>query len=280
MAEQRWARPYLKFALAGMAVSYICNSAFRNLKSYIPFVNQRLWDSTLDRIDRMLWLGHNPADVLHDLLGTGWAAHVLSVVYVSWLVLIPVTLAIALIWTRRIAATAWYVTALAVDWALGMLTYFLVPSLGPIYTSPERFQDLPNTYVGSLQESMLDGRAQMLADPWGTGAVQPIAAFASLHVGIVVTMVLMSHLFGLPRWIRVGGWVYLALTTVATIYLGWHFSVDAIGGAAIGAAAVWIAAIGTGNHVGGRPRLIEEPVPVPSLADDLQSVNARRSSTA
>ncbi|WP_372727003.1 phosphatase PAP2 family protein [Nocardioides sp.] len=280
VAHERWPSTYLRFALAGMAVSYLCNSAFRNLKSYIPFVNRDLWDRPLDRVDRALWLGHDPAAVLHDLLGTGWAAHVLSVVYVAWLALIPITLAIALIWTRRIAATAWYVTALALNWAIGMLTYFLVPSLGPIYATPERFDDLPATYVGSLQTSMLEGRAEMLADPWAVGAVQPIAAFASLHVAIVVTMVLMAHLLGLATWIRVSGWVFLALTTLATVYLGWHYSVDALGGIVIGVAAVWIAAWGTGNHLGGRPHLIEQPVAVPSLLEDPQPVSVRRSSPA
>ena len=52
------------------------------------------------------------------------------------------------------------------------------------------------------------------------------------------------------------GWlIFLALTVVGTIYLGWHFVMDAFGGAAVGAAGVWIAALGTGNHVSGWPRL-------------------------
>ena len=50
-------------------------------------------------------------------------------------------------------------------------------------------------------------------------------------------------------------WVFLALTVLATVYLGWHYFVDTLGGAVLGAAGVWIAALGTGNHVRGRPRL-------------------------
>jgi membrane-associated phospholipid phosphatase len=46
------------------------------------------------------------------------------------------------------------------------------------------------------------------------------------------------------------------LTVLATVYLGWHYFVDTLGGAALGAAGVWIAALGTGNHVRGRPRLV------------------------
>ena len=87
--------------------------------------------------------------------------------------------------------------------------------------------------------------------------MQTIAAFPSLHVGMMVTICLFVTLVGLPRWIRVTAWVFLVLTIFSTIYFGWHFSIDALGGAVIGALAVWIAAIGTGNHVNFRPRLVD-----------------------
>jgi len=249
--RERWPASFVRFALAGLLVSYLVNSSFRNLKSWVPFVNARQWDDTLDQVDRTLWLGHDPATVLHDLLGTGWAAHVLSFVYVSWLVLVPFTLGIALLWSRKVAASACYVTALSLNWALGLLAYYLVPSLGPVYADPARFADLPHTYVGGLQEAMLAERVDLVADPWSTGAIEPIAAFASLHVALVVTMVLTAHLLHLRPWVLVSGWVYLALTCVATVYLGWHYVVDDLGGVAIGTAAVWIAARATGQPLPG-----------------------------
>jgi hypothetical protein len=51
---------------------------------------------------------------------------------------------------------------------------------------------------------------------------------------------------------------------LATVYLGWHYFLDTVGGAVLGAAGVWIAALGTGNHVRGRPRMVDlgpEPAP-------------------
>lgn len=251
--RERWPAAFIRFALAGLLVSYLVSSSFRNLKSWVPFVNGRLWDPTLDRLDRQVWIGHDPATVLHDLLGTGWVAHVLSAVYVSWLVLVPFTLGIALLWSRRTDASAWFVTALSVDWALGLVAYYLVPSIGPVYADPQRFADLPDTYVTHLQQSMLVERGDLLADPFTAGAVEPIAAFASLHVALVVTMVLMAYLLGASRWVLVAGWLYLALTVVATVYLGWHYFIDDVGGAAIGAGAVWVAAWGTGQSVNRRP---------------------------
>jgi membrane-associated phospholipid phosphatase len=47
--------------------------------------------------------------------------------------------------------------------------------------------------------------------------------------------------------------VFLALTVVATVYLGWHYFLDAVGGFVLGVAGVWIAARGTGNEMRRRP---------------------------
>jgi hypothetical protein len=254
VVRERWPWEHTRFALVGLGAWYLTYAAFRNLKSFVPFVNRSLWDDTLEKLDRILWLGHDPATVLQAVFGTGWAAHFFSFVYVAWIVFVPVSLAVALVWSRDRTGGAWYVTAVAVDWVLGAATYFLVPSLGPVYTQPWDFTDLPHTFVSTLQESMIEDRFKVLQDPFGTHAVQTIAAFASLHVGIMVTGCLMVGLLGLNRWIRVSMWAFLALTVVATVYLGWHYFADALAGAVLGAAGVWIAALGTGNHDRGRLR--------------------------
>jgi PAP2 superfamily protein len=267
VVRERWDWEHIRFALVGLGAWYLTYAAFRNLKSFVPFVNRRLWDATLEKLDRILWLGHDPANVLHQLFGTGLAAHFFSLVYVAWIVFVPVSLVVALVWTRDRAAGAWYVTAVAVDWVLGVATYFAVPTLGPVYAEAQDFTTLPHTYVSTLQDSMISDRYTVLYDPFATHAVQTIAAFASLHVGIMVTVCLMVELLRMKRWIRILMWVYLGLTVLATVYLGWHYFVDTLGGAALGAAAVWIAAIGTGNHLRGRPRRMavepeREPVAV------------------
>lgn len=277
VTRERWGRRHLVFAFSGLAVWYLAYVAFRNLKSYVPMVNDTLWDTTLVRYDQVLWLGHDPATVLHTLFGTGWAAEFFSFIYIAWIVLVPVTLAVALMWTRHVSAGAWYVTAVTFDWVLGVATYFLVPTVGPIYSDPTEFANLRPTWVTSLQESMMDDRLQVLADPVGTHSVQTIAAFASLHVGIMVTICLIVHAIGLPRWVRAASWLFLALTVLATVYLGWHFFVDTIGGAVIGAAAFWIAAIATGNHERGRPTLV---VRVEDQPEDTRQSSTRRSFSA
>jgi hypothetical protein len=256
VVRERWPWEHTRFALVGLGAWYLTYAAFRNLKSFVPFVNRDLWDDRLETFDRILWLGNDPANVLHHVFGQGWAAPFFSAVYVAWIVLVPVTLVVALVWSRDHRAGAWYVTAVAVDWVLGVATYFVVPTLGPVYAEPQDFAGLPHTYVSTLQETMIADRHTVLFDPFSTHAVQTIAAFASLHVGIMVTVCLIAELLHLRRWIRVSMWVFLALTVVCTVYLGWHYFADVLGGAALGAAGVWIAALGTGNHERGRPRLV------------------------
>jgi hypothetical protein len=250
---ERWPMEHIRFALLGLGSWYLTYVSFRNLKSYVPFVNRHLWDSQLDRLDRAIFFGHDPAVVLHHLLGTGWAAHLFSGVYIAWIGLLPVTLAAALVWSRNVSSGSWLVTAVALDWVLGLATYYMLPTLGPIYARPGQFSSLPETYVSRIQESMLDQRQAVLANPFGTEAVQTIAAFASLHVGITVTVCVIAHLLRLNIWIRVALWMFLALTVVSTIYLGWHYLLDAFGGVVLGVAGAWIAAIATGNHVSWRP---------------------------
>jgi hypothetical protein len=244
---ERWNRDQIMFTISGLVTWYVAYVAFRNLKSYVPFVTDRVADGELAHLDRFLWLGNNPAVALHEVLGTSWANWVMASVYLIWIGLVPATLAIALVWTRRSTVGAWYVTAISIDWALGALLYYSVPSLGPIYSSPEWFSSLPRTPNTSVNELLLSDRVEVLAGPWDTNTVQTIAAFASLHVAVMVTICLVAEAMRLPVLVRVAAWTFLGLTSVATIYLGWHFFVDVLAGAAVGAAAFVLAARATGN---------------------------------
>jgi hypothetical protein len=260
VVRERWNGPQVRFSLLGLGAWYLTYASFRNLKSFVPFVNRHLWDGLLADLDRLLWFGHDPADVLHAWLGTGAAAHVMSFVYIAWIVMVPFSLVVALAWSRDAGASAWYVTAIGVDWVLGVATYFAVPTLGPVYADPASFTGLARTDVTGLQETMMLERHQVLVNPFLTDAVQTIAAFASLHVGMCVTMCVMAELLRFKPVVRVFLWVFLALTVVATVYLGWHYFVDTLGGAVLGVAGVWIAARGTGNAFRRRPLAQEELV--------------------
>ncbi|MFT4263051.1 MAG: phosphatase PAP2 family protein [Nocardioides sp.] len=267
--RDRWPASHWWFAANGVVSWYVCYAAFRNVKSMAPIANPLRWDDELAHLDSLVLGGHDPARLLHSLLGQGWAAHLLSSVYFLWIAMVPVSIAFALVWTRVGSAGAWFVTAVSVDWLGGAILYYLVPTVGPIYSDHPTFAGLPHTYVTTLANDMWDDRVKVMAAPTTYDGLQTIAAFPSLHVGIMVTITMTVILIRAPRIARIAAWTMLVLTVLATVYLGWHFGADVIGGAALGAFAVWAAAMGTGNHVGWRPVLRRDDRPAPM--DDVAS---------
>ena len=234
-------------AIVGFYATYL---SYRNLKSFLPFVTDgRLHDLSLVDLDKIMAFGAHPSTLLHDILGTQIAAPVLSEVYLAFLTFVPLSLGFALVWSSRLAAGVWYVTALTFDWLLGVLSYYLLPTLGPAYARPDLFSDLPSTGVSRLQQTLLEERGEVTANPHHTDAVQSIAGFASLHVAVIFTAALVVQLVGAPKLMRVLMWVYFALTCLSTVYFGWHYLVDDIAGVAIGLVAVYAGAF----LVGFRP---------------------------
>jgi len=230
-------------ALIGFYVTYM---AYRNLKAIVPLLRPgELFDRQLADLDRSLFFGHDPAALLHSALGTGVMTQVLSAFYVAFIVFLPLSLAVALVFSRRLQAGLYYATALSINWILGAASYFLLPSLGPIYAEPGDFAHLPASEVTRLQGVLLDQRVAFLADPT-VATPQSIAAFASLHISMSLTAALAAHLLGLGRRMKVLLWTWVSLTTLATVYLGWHYVLDDLGGIVIAVAALVLARVLTG----------------------------------
>ena len=262
----------------GLVSFYICYVSYRNLKSYLPLIHDRLYDHDLLQLDHFLMFGNNPAPVLHDWFGTGFVAQVLATSYLAYLPLIPLTLGLVLTWSRNVSLGAWYATALSLNWVLGTVSYYILPTLGPAFFQPSMFASLPDSGVSALQTSLFKNGVTFKADPTGTD-IYGIAGFASLHVSVVVTACLFFERTGQRAAIRIAGWTFLAMTLLATVYFGWHYIADDVAGAIIGWAAVSIGAWATGNRGRRKRRLAEDdeasasaPEPSDDSGDAIPSV--------
>jgi hypothetical protein len=245
--RERWPWWRLRPALIGLAAFYGTYVGYRNLKHFLPLLRPNLVDDELRELDQRMTGGIPPGQLLHDLLGTGVSAHVLSWVYLAFLMFVPASLGLALVSTARAREATWYVTALCLNWSLGTASYYVLPSMGPIYSEPGVFASLPETGTADLQVSLLVSRSMVVTDPDATDRVQSIAAFASLHVSIILTAALIAHFVLSSIAIRATMWVFFALTTIATIYFGWHYIADDIAGVAIAITSVALAAWATGQ---------------------------------
>ena len=259
----RWT-PARVLAVTGALVSfYVTYLAYRNLKSVVPLLRpDELFDSGLADLDRTLFAGSDPADLLHSVLGAGISAHVLSAVYEAFFLFVPVALAFALVVLADLRAGLFFTTALALNWLLAAASYFVLPSLGPVYFEPATFVHLSHTGVTDLQNALLDARIAFVVDPSAPGAAQSIGAFASLHVSIFFTAALATNLLGLGRYVKIGVWLLFALTVTATIYFGWHYVMDDLAGLAIAVTALALARAITGID----PRTARQRLPAPSPA--------------
>ena len=252
--RERWTRDRISLIVVGLGSFYLTYVGYRNLKSFLPWIREHTYDAALREFDRTLMLGIEPATILHTVFGTGISAHVLSFFYVAYLVFVPVSLAAWLVWSRNIAGGLWYTTALCVNWTLGLLSYYLIPSWGPAFWTPSLFYDLPGTAVRDLQAELWAHRYEAISDPNATEVISSIAGFASLHVSVVFTAALITHMTVRNVWIRRAMWAYLPITVVATLYFGWHYVADDIAGMAIGLVAVWAGAKVTGHEMKTRYR--------------------------
>jgi membrane-associated phospholipid phosphatase len=240
-------------ALVSFYVTYL---AYRDLKSLVPLLRPAVnFDHQLADFDRSLFGGHDPGTLLHSLLGIGVQTQVLSFVYMAFIFFVPISLALALVFSPRPQGGIFYAVALSINWGLGAASYFLLPAMGPIYIAREDFADLPASEASHLQDVLLDQRFEFLRDPTAADAHQSIAAFGSLHTSIIFTAAVAAHMLGLGRLLRIGLWVFFALTAIATIYLGWHYVVDDVAGIVIGLVALVLARALTGFEPRSAQRL-------------------------
>jgi membrane-associated phospholipid phosphatase len=233
--RRRWTARRLTLALTGLLAYHLVYFCYHNLKSWDVFNRPR--DAMLLGWDRWLFLGHDPAVLLHELLGQHVAAYVLMVLYESFSTLVSVSFVAALVVPDRIRDGYVFIASMLWVWILGVGCYYLIPSLGPFDVAPEQFDGLPHTMIQDTQARYMAQRAHLLAHPQAADAFAQVSAFASLHVGVSAVLLLMARYYGLRR-VSVALTVYVVATVVATVYLGWHFAVDDVAGLVIAYLAV------------------------------------------
>ena len=250
--KTHWTRERITLVVLGVVCFYVTYVSYRNLKSSLPFVTDAMYDRELHLLDRALFFGNDPSTVLHTVLGTGVSAHVLSYIYLWFLPLVPLALMAWLVWSRNMSIGYWFATSQCIAWALGTLSYYALPTLGPGLEYRPLYTDLAHTPTDDLMKSLVNARHQILTGGYDgsgvEGIVNSVAGFASLHVAITLLVALMVHYTMRSRVLKWIFWVNFALTTVATIYFGWHYLADDIAGVMIAFIAFYIGGIASGQR--------------------------------
>ncbi len=251
-----WTRDRMILVVSGILCFYLTYVSYRNLKSQLPFILgvDHKYDRELFSLDKALFLGHEPAIVLHSLLGDGISAEFLSSVYLWFLPLVPLALAVWLVWSRNLAFGYWFATSQCVAWTLGTVSYYALPTLGPGFQHPWLYQTIDDTAAGQLMNSLANSRvwAVQTTAPsliGSTNFLSGVAGFASLHVAITLLVALMIQYTTTMRWLKIVFWANTSFTSVATLYFGWHYVADDIAGVAIALVSFYVGAWASGQSL-------------------------------
>ncbi len=220
-----------KKALAGDARALLTCVAlfvlFIQLKHLVPFIHERLYDDVLIRLEEG-WFGGRLLSVriaaeidpiYAELLSQGYF---LFYPYVAILVYLFVL-------QRRDRLREEFLTGFALCWLIGVLAVYVFPTLGPCFVDKRFLTELPETGVRGMQLSLLANREKVLATGQG---IHLISGFPSLHIVVPVfgTMILWR----LSRIASVASGIFLGMTCLTTLYFGWHYLADNVGGVVIG----------------------------------------------
>ncbi|MBM9461026.1 phosphatase PAP2 family protein [Nocardioides sp. zg-536] len=253
-----WTRERTTLVAVGVISFYLTYVSYRNLKSFLPFVRSDpsaapgevkalSYDRELHIVDRVLFFGADPSDVLHTVLGTSLTAHVLSPIYLAFLPLVPLGVTAWLVWSRNISYGYWFVTSQCLAWSLGTLSYYLLPTLGPGIAYWPEYTALAHTGTTDLMNSIVNARGKVLYGD-APGSVNSIAGFASLHCAITLLFALIVQYTLRSRVVKWVFWVNFGLTVIATLYFGWHYVADDIAGVAIAVVSFYIGGLVSGQR--------------------------------
>ena len=260
-----WNRARLTLVVSGLSCFYLTYVSYRNLKSFVPALRVDVqYDRELHQVDHALLLGHDPAVLLHNLLGTGFTAEILSSVYLWFLPLVPLALTAWLIWSRKLSFGYWFAASQCIAWALGTLSYYLLPTLGPGFSYAWLYGSVDHTAAGDLMTSLQTKRGSVLYGGF-TDSVQSVAGFASLHVGITLLVALMIQYTLDIKIVRIAFWINFGLTAVATIYFGWHYLSDDIAGVALALLSFYLGGLASGQDFSRHPQPESVPQKVTTM---------------
>lgn len=243
--RRHWNRERITLVALGIVCFYVTYVCYRNLKSFLPLMIDRTYDRELHLVDKVLFFGHEPATVLHAVLGTHVTAWVLSYIYLWFIPMVPIGVTAWLVWSRNLSYGYWFVTAQCLAWSLGTVSYYLLPTLGPGLEYYWLYTDLAQTPTTDLMNTLVYDRQNVIH---GVGEAQTVAGFASLHTGITLLLALCVQYTLRQRWAKIVCWVNFALTVVATLYFGWHYVADDVCGVLIALVAFYVGGRATGQR--------------------------------
>ncbi len=229
-----WARLFAGLVLVALLIPMM--AAYSTVKTVLPFSAGFPYEHALASIDAYLH-GGDPWRVTHWLVDPDvFGRWVDRNYHQSWLVYWTAFAFWVCVCRRADRIRTRYVISLMVTWGLlGNVIAGLTMSAGPVFYAgatgdTERFADL-NVFIDRLNDgdSLVKYYSSFLWQNYEARAIGPgsgISALPSLHVAIVtLNAFFVRELFG-KGWGALA-WIFVAIMSFSSVYLGWHYAIDA-----------------------------------------------------
>ncbi len=236
--KSRWASDRLLSLIWPPMLFALLMASFNAYKQLILVGHPFRYDALFTQADKLLFLGHDPWRVVHQLFPGLGAANLIDSLYHGWY--LPMSLGVILCawmpgstWRLR---TQYLLTYLGVWIGMGCFVATAFPAAGPVFVPllidpSSNFTELTAT-LKSMQP-MVQMRALALQtgllESYGTHELAVgagISALPSVHNALAILFALAAFKLN-----RIVGWLmagYALFIWIGSIYLGWHYAIDGI----------------------------------------------------
>lgn len=237
VASVTWLFPGIRTTLIALGSYAAIWVGFNLIRAFADDAGLAVWgQQVVARWESAIAGGTLPSMMLQDRFFNAASVGVhdvtLAVVHGSFFI-VPFVVAIMTWWKRRNLFPT-YAIATAATFALGLIGFLLLPTAPPWMAAPDD--------VTRVTHHVLDATTDLAVDDQAGGfsfEPNPIAAMPSVHVAATVLVFLAARRFGTLAGIV--GAAYAAAMSVAVVYLGEHYVLDALAGWVV-AIAGWLIA--------------------------------------
>jgi hypothetical protein len=223
--------------------------AYELMRGYADNIGLAVHVSDILALERAIFLGHVPTQVLQDALHPASGPDVLaSISTIFYFLHFPFPIAVGFfLWLRRRRVYYDFTAALILLAMAGFVTYVLLPVAPPWWAAEHGYLPGPDgrPAILYLKEQGFDQLASFFGFEgryiysYTIYDINPnqVAAFPSLHAGFPF----LGFLFARRAFGRVG-WILLAYSVLvwfSIVYLADHYIVDIVGGLVYAGAAYW-----------------------------------------